>query len=537
MEWTALHGALLGRAFERLLGRPERGTMAFVRCLAPEVVATLAVDATFTPDGWRVLRVADTDDEANRTTDADTAVELREAKDDATLLLVDTGRAGAGMDGIYSAAREVGEAELFTEAGRLAAHAINSRLSSDDRAYAEHAIRRAQGVRRHASVSPWTEFDFLCRAAAHRRHPGEYLHLLGLWPVAAATEGDADAELTASRRFVDQLLGVAAAGLGVHARIASLRIAAGGTQRRDLERFLGEATTRPLRDVLRALADQRHLWVGSLPVHSPDDIQAIELTSWRNRNGRITRWSGLREASEAAAPEFILEPDPQSAKEYSNLEVRWKARPAELEKNAVDYRVAVLTDQDEELAARDVRHSGRQQEKCRFSNDDFSGLSEDSLLSVRVEVSVIGRDEIKRRKSEDFVIRFGEREVPTAGGAGPKVRTFSEALVEFAGRETATTVAEKPDVHHRRREGLRRAAPDRLSVAQELPGVPSAVDPRRGKPMDESPGRSRALADPRPSVGRAGREAGVRPGGGRRRNGVGPHRRRQPAARGTVPAR
>ena len=442
MEWTELHGSLLGRAFGRLLGRPERGAMAFVRCLAPDVVAALAADATFAPAGWRVLRVADTDDEANRTTDADTAVELRETKGDATLLLVDTGRAGAGMDGIYSAAREVGEAELFTEAGRLAGPEMTSRLSSAHRAYAQRAIRRAQGVGRHDSVSPWVEFDFLCRAAAHRRHPGEYLHLLGLWPVATSADGDAGAELAASRRFVDRLLGVG--GLTVPARIASLRISAAGTQRGDLERFLAEAATRPLRDALQALADQPHLWVGSLPVHPSDDIQAIELASWRNRNGKIAKWSGLAEPSEAGAPELVLKPDSQSAKEYSNLEVRWKARPGDLEKNAVDYHVAVLTDQDEELAARDVRHSARQQEKCRFSNDDFSALSEDALLSARVVISVVGRDAIERQESEEFVIRFGEPLETTAGGAGRKVRTFSEGLIEFPSREAAAAVAENP---------------------------------------------------------------------------------------------
>ena len=445
MEWTALHGTLLGRAFVRLLGRPERGAMAFVRCLTPDVVAALAADATFAPEGWRVLRVADTEDGTGRTTDADTAVELRETKDDPTLLLVDTGRAGAGMDGIYSAAREVGEAELFTEAGRLAAAEVTSRLSSAHRAYAERAIRRAQGVGRHDSVSPWAEFDFLCRAAAHRRQPGEYLHLLGLWPVAASDDGDAGAELAASRRFVDRLLGVAAAGLPAPARIASLRIAATGAQRCDLEGFLLETGTRPLRDALQALADQPHLWVGSLPVHPSDDIQAIELTSWRNRNGKVAAWSGLEEPPEAGAPELVLKPDPQSAKEYSNLEVRWKARPDDLEKNAVDYRVAILTDQDEELAARDVRHSARQQEKCRFSNDDFSTLSEDAFLTARVVVSVVGRDEIERQQSEEFVIRFGKPQDPTtAGGAGRKIRTFSEGLIEFPGRETVAGVAEDP---------------------------------------------------------------------------------------------
>ena len=444
MEWTPLHGMLLGRGLERLLGRPERGAMAFVRCLTPDVVAALAADATFAPEGWQVLRVADTEDGTRRTTDADTAVELRETKDEPTLLLVDTGRAGAGMDGIYSAAREVGEAELFTEAGRLAGAEVASRLSSAHRAYAERAIRRAQGVGRHDSVSPWAEFDFLCRAAAHRRHPGEYLHLLGLWPVAAAADGDAGAELAASRRFVDRLLGVAVASLTVPARIASLRIAAAGAQRRDLERFLAEAATRRLRDALQALADQPHLWVGSLPMHPSDDIQCIELTSWRNKNGKIATWSGLKEPPETGAPELILKPDAQSAKEYSNLEVRWKARPDDLEKNAVDYRVAVLTDLSEELATRDVRHSARQQEKCRFSNDDFSALSEDALLTARVVVSVVGRDEIERQQSEEFVIRFGEPQETTAGGAGRKIRTFSEGLIEFPGRETAAGIAENP---------------------------------------------------------------------------------------------
>ena len=440
MEWTELHGTLLGRACDGLLGRPEPGAMAFVRCLAPEVVAALAADEKFAPAGWRVLRVADTEDESNRTTDADTAVELRETKGDATLLLVDTGRAGAGMDGIYNAAREVNETALFAGARQLA----SATIASGHRAYAERAIRRAQGVGRHDSVSPWVEFDFLCRVAAHRRHPGEYLHLLGLWPVKASDDRDTVEELAASRRFMDRLLGVAAARLTVPARIASLRIAATGAQRHDLERFLAEAAARPLRDALQALADQPHLWVGSLPVHPPDDIQSIELTSWRNRNGRIAKWSGLVEPSEAEAPELVLKPDAQSAQEYSSLEVRWRARPADLEKNAVDYRVAVLTDQDEELAARDVRHSARQQEKCRFSNDDFSALSDDALLSARVVVSVIGRDEIERQPSEEFVIRFGERPETTAVGAGRKVRTFSEGLIECSGREIAARVAENP---------------------------------------------------------------------------------------------
>src|SRR3972149_12037108 len=106
MVWTELHGRLLGNAFEKVLGKPHSGTMAFVRCLTPDVVESLAVDETFSPSGWQVWRVADVRNTKTRVITADRAVELRESKGEAVLLLVDTARAGAGMDGIYRAAQE-----------------------------------------------------------------------------------------------------------------------------------------------------------------------------------------------------------------------------------------------------------------------------------------------------------------------------------------------------------------------------------------------------------------------------------------------
>src|SRR2546427_366317 len=120
MPWLELHATILGGAFGKVLGNVDAGSMAFVRCLTPDIVEVLAKDSGFAPSGWQVWRVADADDKRARTITADQAVEMRETKGDAALLLVDTARAGAGMDGIYSAAREVDEASLFTEALRLA---------------------------------------------------------------------------------------------------------------------------------------------------------------------------------------------------------------------------------------------------------------------------------------------------------------------------------------------------------------------------------------------------------------------------------
>ena len=481
MEWTNLHGQILGNAFSNVLGQAESGAMAFVRCLTPDVVTRLAEDANFSLQDWQILRVADSDNAETRTITADHAVEIRETKGEATLLLVDTDRAGAGMDGIYSASREVNEAGLFKEARRLAAAEVTRQLSRADRQYAEDAIKKAAGFGSQYSISPWTIFDFLCRIAAHKRHPGAYLHLLGLWPVKKSDDSASREELDFARRFVDHLLGTVAFGLTIPARIESLQLAKlTYEQRRDLEGFLHTAETQSLLPALEKLADKKHLWVGALQIENASDIESIELVSWRNRNGTIAKWSGLTERSDDEPPELILNPEPETSAAYSNLEIRWKTRPSNLEKNAVEYHVAVLTDMDEELAVHEVGHSGKREEKCRFSNDDFSLLNEDSLVSAKVVVSVVGNDVVEPQESEEFFIRFGEPPEKTAGGAGTKVRTFSEGLIELNDRENVSAIADNPVGFSFDEKGnsvlLRTVATKRLSFRVSCPPLIRKVE-------------------------------------------------------------
>ena len=443
MQWTELHAPILKRAFEKVLGKSESGSMAFVRCLTPDVVQTLANTASFAPQGWQVLRVADSDNTEARTITADRAVEIRETKGDAVLLLVDTARAGAGMDGIYSAAREVDEASLFNEALRLARGTVTDQLFSKRRQYAERAIKKARS-RGRFSVSLWTEFDFLCRVAADKEYPGAYLHLLGLWPVEESEEAETTDELDVSRMFVDRLLGTEVSGLTPARRIESLRLLHPSEQQRDgLERFLRSAATKPLLPALAELTDKKHLWVSVLKIEgAAQSIQNLELLSWRNRNGKIAKWSGLVEGGdEQDPPVLILKPDAEQTGDYSKLEVKWKARPENLEKGAVEYRVVVATGMDEELATRDIVHSAKKEEKCRFNNDDFSALSEDALISAKVIVSVIGDDSVERQESEELTIRFGQPPERPEGGVGKTVRTFSEGLIELDDREIVSALA------------------------------------------------------------------------------------------------
>ncbi len=437
MYWTEVHASVLKQAFEKILGKPESGSTAFARCLSAEALRALAEDAAFSPEGWQVFRIADAESGQIRTVAADRAVEIREEKGGAALFLVDVARAGAGMDGIYSAAREVHEAELFDEAERLAAEEVKH----GSRAYAMRALRKARGGGGRFNVSPWAKFDFLCRIAADGRPPGACLHLLGLWPVRESKQSgqsDAAGELDASRLFVDRLLGVAVSELAPAKRIEALHLLSPSAQQREyLERFLRTAASQPLLPALADLTDKEHLWVNALQIETgASEIQEIELSPWRTAAGKIAKWSGLAAGGDKPEdpPVLILDPEAQSNGRYAVLEVRWKVRPANLEKDSVEYRVAVVTDHEEELASEHVLHSARRDQKCRFGNDDFTTLSEDALIAAKVVVAVVGADAVEPRESEEFLIRIGEVPEDNSVGIGKKVRTFSEGLIELGGR-------------------------------------------------------------------------------------------------------
>ena len=448
MQWTEMHGLLLTQAFAAVLGDPEAGAVAFARCLAPEVVARLAADHSFAPGGWQVWRVAG-EDAVTRSITGDRAVELRERKGDAVLLLVDTARAGAGMDGIYSAAREVEEAALFDQARRAALTAISRRQSAHTRRYAEEALKQAaRGPGGREAVPPWTAFDFLCQVAAGGESPGTYVHSLGLWPIRDGPESDHEEALGTARRFVDTLLGPATAALAPAARIDALRLDADLQQQKSsLERFVHRVDAKPLRMALDELAKKHQsLWVGPLRTEAPaQEITDIVLTPWRvPKTRRLHRWSGLT-LNDDDTPELVLSSD--EGAESSTLEVRWKSEPKGLQQHAVDYLVVVQTSGlDEPLAEAMVRHSARKGgEKCRFSREDFS-LDDEARLSAEVLVSVLGDDTIEPKKTDEFIIRFGQPRQSETGGVGLRVRTFSEGLTELGTRDAVTEITAAPPV-------------------------------------------------------------------------------------------
>lgn len=113
----------LRRAIASLLGRGNPGDMAFTRALSSADIDQIVKENRNSAGGWCLVAVGDS--EAPGWIKSDAAVELRESKGPATFLLVDAHTAGAGMDGIYNAAREIDEAVLFGKAIALLRQGID----------------------------------------------------------------------------------------------------------------------------------------------------------------------------------------------------------------------------------------------------------------------------------------------------------------------------------------------------------------------------------------------------------------------------
>jgi hypothetical protein len=275
-------GALiLSQAFAKLLGQPEPGSMAYVRCLPPEVSTALAAHAHFAVPGWRVAVVVDEEDPQTRCIAADQAVDWREGKGQATLLLVDPTRAGAGMDGIYGATREIGEAELF----QLATELARQQLPRGYKGFAQKALAKARLGNQRRQLAPWSALDYLCRACEDADQVGAALPVIGLWPVATNGAPDA-ADLDKSLLLAERLLSAQGSRLAPEQRAAALRLGDGETARETtLARLLRQVDPLPKHDALARIAEVSDLWLNRMNPGVFDDqtLQAIEWVPWRGK--------------------------------------------------------------------------------------------------------------------------------------------------------------------------------------------------------------------------------------------------------------
>ena len=438
---------LLRKAFEKLLRDPPLGAVVFCRCLRPEFVEALAATKEFTPALWDVRAVTETDDPASRQIRSDQALALREGKGDGVLLLVDAQRAGAGMDGIYSASREITEADLFDHVQRIA----KSELGPAVFAKAELALKQARKVGERRAISRWQEFEFLSCVAENNAAFGQSLSCLGLWPIDAPPELIEDKNLYLSARVVERLLLGSASEKTPAGRVTGLLLQdSSPSQEQALEGAVRDAARRPVIDVLRDISGKADLWLNRInPGFLSQNLQEVMLTPWRATNRKIQKWSGLTGSESDDVPQFVLNREVKETAKQPKLEVRFSTEPVQLQKGSVEFRVSVMAG-DEELAWRQLSHSGKNEQSVKFTLDDFQDLPDESQFEACVRLSALGVESVEDATSEEFLLRFSDlpEDAETASNNSKRVRSLVDGAIQISDEEAFDEDTQNPSHYH-----------------------------------------------------------------------------------------
>ncbi len=432
---TELHATCLRDALTKLLGKPTEGTMAYIRSLPADAMHSLCADGILQVPGWDIFFVSSLNAPNQRLITADQAVDLREEKRSSVVLFVDPKTAGAGMDGIYSAVREIGESELLPRATEVAA----KKLGHAQRAFAHDALRQAGRIGRANAISPWREFDFYVRCATDPDLIGTHIALLGLWPIETGDDLRKE-DLAISAQVVERLLLPSSGGTTVKGRVESLLLPAETPEQAEaLESFLRGTSGLRWTDSVVQASEHPNLRLNVLrPGFTSQDIRSIELMPWRgNPNANPYGWSGLKRG-EDNVPEFHVN-------EASKLEVRWKVQPSNIRPDSVEYKVSIVTGSDTELVSRQVTHTGKPHEKCVFTTEDFVELDEGGKWETKMRVHPVGEEappensyqvEFPRwKETEEFILTFGTPEITARSSVGKKARSLVEEAIKLSPEE------------------------------------------------------------------------------------------------------
>ncbi|WP_246647750.1 ATP-binding protein [Rhizobium laguerreae] len=416
------HVIHLAQAIANRLGPPIPGAVAFLRCLPSEQIDGLVDSEAFQVPGWTINAVVEAP--GLRRISADQAVEQREEKADAALLLIDPLRAGAGLDGIYSAGREIVETELFGEALKLARKPFFGRMRVLD-----DAVWRAERLGRRRRLTPWSKFDFYVSAA---KNSGGALARLGLWPIASDRDPSTN-ELDLSAEMADRLLYVSDTR-AIAERVRALKLDNSEDKNGDLERALRLVSGMSPEAAAHHIEEHPDLWLGAInPGFASEELRRIQLSSWRDARGNVLKWSGLtKPQGDEATPTLILD-RAAAVKDRAQLTIRWSSDPEELAAGTVDYRVSIIAGEDI-LAERVVHHRDHRTQQVSITVDDFEDLEGTEKFDAVVEVAAIGQDNVTAVQSEPFTLEFGEMVKQLTSASGQEVRTLVDGAVSVAER-------------------------------------------------------------------------------------------------------
>jgi hypothetical protein len=438
---------LLIQALQNQLGAANMGHLVYIRCFERAEITNLLAATHGRLGLWNIQGVGEEPGAGWIT--GDRAVEIREDKGEATLLLVDAARAGAGMDGIYNAARPLGEDAVFADAIKFAI----KQMPTDLRSFAQEAVRRAKGVGgQRRAVPERQKLAFFAALLDNQDHPGAAMPKLGLWPVAGNAV-TAEQALPHSALMVEKLLLPPATNLSAALRVQGLSLTCGASE---LEENLRQESGKPLLEALESITSVDVLWLGSLaPGFVEGVLKEIQVLPWRGQSGRLFSWSGLKEEAatgdeEASLPQFQVHDE-------CALTVKWKVLPDDLPPGSATFEVRILAG-DGVVATEEVVHRGKAELKATFTADHFEELDKGTRQEVRIEVSAAGSLDVEPKSTEDFLLCFGESSPRDTESNGEIFRCVADGLVQADTREEVIAFLEQ------RQQG-KQGMPDKAKTA------------------------------------------------------------------------
>lgn len=416
------------KALSELLGVPQNGTVAFTRCLYGEEIDALLTTARGHLDGWQVVGVGARPDDGWIM--GDKAVEIREDKGGACCLLVLPSEAGAGMDGIYNAAREISERDLFN---RAVQHA-RSVLDKETAAFGAEAVKRAQRVgSKRRKITGRQQLSFYDQLAI-QDEPGAALPILGLWPVAGSAN-EASERLAHSSIMVDRLFQPGNATQTPGMRVSSLSLGAERAgEAESLEESLRRCAGKSLEEAVQEVSANKCLWLGNLkPAFLEGKLEKLDLVPWRRGGtGRLQTWSGLTvgsaEGDEEGLPQFRIN-------EECKLTVKWKISPETLPSGAVTYEIQMLVG-EEIVTSETVVHRGKAELKVVFDKEHFEEVEEGTRQEVKIRISTPGVEGVIPQETEDFLLCHGDGEASERTSSGEVFRCVADGMVHADSRDS-----------------------------------------------------------------------------------------------------
>lgn len=403
----------------------NKGNICFIRCIPEDLIEEINRSNIREINEWSIY-VISRDKKNDFFISSDQAVELRENKDkDIIFIIEDERSAGAGMDGIYSASREITENELYN--GAISSASLE--LDKDLYEIIEKAKKKAKMISNHQTYTLYLDLLVRSRCVQDPPNSGYYLTYFGYWPIDLnKNKKDIDFELSSQ---VVQRLFFNFNHLTTRQKVNSLLVKEEHYEK-ELISYLESEGGNFWKDTLKNLKDRRDLWLNNIdPKFLDHDVKEIKVLPWRSKSGKPKSFSGL----ELYGDEDILcYKISSNTVKQKPLTVKWKTEPAIKKNDIVSYEVNIIYGHNDVFISKQVNHRSANEQKCSFTRDDFKDAE---LLdktgkydNAKIVVSIAG-GEVEPKETEEFIILVGEQGASGGLSGAKKTRALVEKAVEL----------------------------------------------------------------------------------------------------------